>query len=164
MQTAQVAFVVYCPCSPGVPDSDSLRVKYCTTKENNVFNIKKKKNHVKSSLGHLWVLINREIVSSLLTQTEQFSLVQMKSESSRPFLWEISRVHFFGIWIIFPFYGPNCQALFMQVIYLPILSAEELPVPALWAVNVCVGAYMASNFLPKCTARETAQSVFSNVG
>lgn len=161
MQETRVAFVVYCPCSPGAPDSDSLRVKYFTTKKT-VFLIRK--NHVKWLLGPLWVLINREIFSSLLTRTEQFLLVQMKSESSRAFIWEILRVHYFGMWIIFPFYGPNCQAQFMQGICLSILSAQELPVPLLWAVNFCIGAYMASNFFPKCTARETAQSFISNIG
>lgn len=119
---------------------------------------------MQSSLGHLCVLINREIFLSLLTQTEQFLLVQMKSESSRASLQEILRVHYFGIRIIFPFYGPNCQAFFMQVIYLPILSAQDLPVPPLRAVNVCIAAYIAGSFLPKCTARETAQSFISNMG
>lgn len=52
----------------------------------------------------------------------------------------------------------------MQVIYLPILSAQELPVPLLPAVNVCIGTYMANNFLPKCTARETAQPFINNTG
>lgn len=52
----------------------------------------------------------------------------------------------------------------MQVIYLPILSAQDLPVPPLRAVNVCIAAYIAGSFLPKCTARETAQSFISNMG
>lgn len=90
--------------------------------------------------------------------------MQMKSECNRASPQEILRIHYFGIRIIFPFYGLNCQALFMQVIYLPILSTQEFPVPLLLAVNVCIGAYMDSNFVPKCTAREAAQPFISNIG
>lgn len=66
--------------------------------------------------------------------------------------------------MIFPFYGSNCQPLFTQVFYLPILIAQELPVPPLQAIDVCIGTYIAGDFLPKYTARETAQSFISNIG
>lgn len=160
MQKTQVAFVVYCPCNPGAPDLDSLRVKYCTTKEDNVFNKKKGEIIIRTSTGpnqQRDSLVSTDMNWTIFTGANEIRIQQSISvgDLQSSLLW---------ILIIFPFYGPNCQVLFMQVIYLPILIAKELPVPPLWAVNVCRGAYMASNFLPKCTVRETAQSFFSNIG
>lgn len=67
VQTTEVAFG-----APGAPDSDSLRVKYRTTKKSNLkkTTTKTTKKPTKSSLGPLSVLINRKILLSLLTPTE----------------------------------------------------------------------------------------------